>query len=95
MLLTTLDISALVDGFDWFRVLHFNIVYYCFRALHIDTLLTFVLFTEDVSRFGSRPLCFNATASQLTNVSQLARKKETVAVALFSTYSRNIAVRIG
>jgi hypothetical protein len=59
------------------------------------TLLTVVLFTEDVSRFGSRPLCFNTTASQLTNVSQLAKKNETVAVALFSTYSRNIAVRIG
>jgi hypothetical protein len=59
------------------------------------TLLTVVLFTEDVSRFGSRPLCFNTTASQLTNVSQLAKKKEAVAVALFSTYSRNIAVRIG
>jgi hypothetical protein len=59
------------------------------------TLLTVVLFTEDVSRNGSRPLCFNTTASQLTNVSQLAKKNETVAVALFSTYSRNIAVRIG
>ncbi len=91
MLLTALDISALVDGFDWFQVLHVNIVYYCLRTLHIDI----VLFTEDVSRFGSRPLCFNTTASQLTNVSQLAKKKETVAVALFSTYSRNIAVRIG
>ncbi len=94
MLLTALDISALVDGFDWFQVLHVNIVYYCLRTLHID-IVDIVLFTEDVSRFGSRPLCFNATASQLTNVSQLAKKIETVAVALFSTYSRNIAVRIG
>jgi hypothetical protein len=82
-------------GFTGFR--SYTLILFIIVLEHYTlTLLTVVLFTEDVSRNGSRPLCFNTpTASQLTNVSQLAKKNETVAVALFSTYSRNIAVRIG
>lgn len=49
---------------------------------------------DDTSATGNRSLCFNISSLPLASSVSTVKKKETVAFALFSTYERDVSVRI-